>query len=370
VALSPDRRSNPDGVRRNNDYDQDHFERGWSRTWLTTSAAVVFTASLAFIICVGLFFWAGVPGKIERTLRRWSQERAEREEALRSRAAERERELERQRAQRLEEEKSKADTFADEIKGIIEEHKYNLVAERKKYVFKDAYGNENLDQWIGKPMLMQSMIKLQFLVGNDEWFLKGMPYFWYKVILPRTGNTGEPAEDVDVFFERYEQYRSVYSQVVDVSGNERIERDKTEEDWYAEIATYIEEACQSVLQAGPLESVGEMSGVDYEKHCADLLEAAGWSVSDTAVTGDQGVDLIATKNNARVCIQCKRYSSPVGNKAVQEVTAGMTHWNGTHAVVVSNAEFTRAAKRLAESTGVVLIAETELANLENRINAM
>lgn len=328
-----------------------------------------FAVSLTLIICVWLFFWAGVPGKIERTLKRWSQERAEREEALRIRAAERERELERQRVHRLEEDRSKADAFANEIKGIIEEHKYNLAAERKKYVSKDAYGNESLDKWIGEPLLMQSMIKLQFLVGNDEWFLKGMPYFWYKVILPRIGNTGEPADDVDVFFERYEQYRSVYSKVVDVSGNERIERDKTEEDWYAEIATYIEDACQSVMQAGPTGSVDEMSGIDYEKHCAQLLEAAGWSVSDTAVTGDQGVDLIATKNNSRVCIQCKRYSSPVGNKAVQEVTAGMTHWNGTHAVVVSNAGFTRAAKQLAESTGVVLIAETELANLENRIKA-
>jgi len=330
---------------------------------------VGFAVILALIVCVWLFFWAGVPGKIERTLKRRSQERAEREEALRIRVAEREQELEMQRAQRLEEERSKADAFANEIKVIIEKHKYDLAAERKKYVSKDAYGNESLDKWIGKPLLGKSMIRLQFLVGNDEWFLKGMPYFWYKVILPRIGNTGELLDDVDVFFERYEQYRSVYSKVVDVSGSERIERDKTEGDWYAEIATYIEDACQSVLQAAPTGSVNEMSGVDYEKHCAQLLEAAGWSVSDTAVTGDQGVDLIATKNNSRVCIQCKCYSSPVGNKAVQEVSAGMTHWNGTHAVVVSNAGFTRAAKQLAESTGVVLIAETELANLENRINA-
>lgn len=330
---------------------------------------MVFAAILAFIICIALFFWAGVPGKIERILKRRSQERAEREEALRIREAERERELEKQKAQRLEEEKLKADAFIDEIKGIIEEQKYNLVAERKKYVSKDAYGNESLDKWIGEPLLNKSMIKLQFLVGNDEWFLKGMPYFWYKVILPRIGNKGVPADDAEVFFERYEQYRKVYSQVVDVSGNERIERDKTEEDWYAEIATYIEDACQSVLQAGPVGSVDDMSGIDYEMHCAQLLERAGWSVSDTAVTGDQGVDLIATKNNARVCIQCKRYSSPVGNKAVQEVTAGLTHWNGTHAVVVSNAGFTRSAKQLAESTGVLLISEIELENLENRINA-
>jgi restriction system protein len=69
----------------------------------------------------------------------------------------------------------------------------------------------------------------------------------------------------------------------------------------------------------------------------------------------------------RVCIQCKRYSKPVGNKAVQEIVAGMTHWNGTHAVVVSNAGFTKAAQKLAESTGVFLVNDMELENLENRL---
>ena len=59
-----------------------------------------------------------------------------------------------------------------------------------------------------------------------------------------------------------------------------------------------------------------MSGDEYEKYCKYILEQRGWEVNITPKSGDQGVDLIASKEYLKVCIQCKRYSKPVGNKAV------------------------------------------------------
>ena len=65
-----------------------------------------------------------------------------------------------------------------------------------------------------------------------------------------------------------------------------------------------------------------MSENEYEKYCKYILEQRGWTVNLTSKSGDQGVDLIASKEYLKVCIQCKRYSKPVGNKAVQEIFAG------------------------------------------------
>ena len=110
-----------------------------------------------------------------------------------------------------------------------------------------------------------------------------------------------------------------------------------------------------------------MDGVQYEKFCKRILEDAGWVVEDTPTSGDQGVDLIASIEDLRVCIQCKCFAKPVGNKAVQEVAAGMIHWNGTHAVVVGKSGFTKSAKNLAESNKVILASDSELENLENLV---
>ena len=111
----------------------------------------------------------------------------------------------------------------------------------------------------------------------------------------------------------------------------------------------------------------DMSGEDYEIYCGRILQEAGWNVEQTQASNDQGVDLIVQIEDLKVCIQCKRYSNPVGNKAVQEVIAGKAFYNGTHAVVVSNAGFTKAAKNLAESADVLLISDTDLEDLETMV---
>lgn len=76
---------------------------------------------------------------------------------------------------------------------------------------------------------------------------------------------------------------------------------------------------------GILTNVDAMEGIQFEHYCGDLLKANGFSnIKYTEVTGDQGVDITAEKDNIKYAIQCKRYSSDVGNQAVQEVFAGKT----------------------------------------------
>ena len=84
-------------------------------------------------------------------------------------------------------------------------------------------------------------------------------------------------------------------------------------------------------------------------------------------TGDQGVDLIASINDLRICIQCKDHERSIGNKAVQEISAGKLFWKGTHAILVSRSGFTKSAQKLAKSNKVRLINEFQLKDLEKFI---
>ena len=111
-----------------------------------------------------------------------------------------------------------------------------------------------------------------------------------------------------------------------------------------------------------------LSPTEYEAHCAKVLRLAGWRAQTTKATGDQGADVIAEKDGTRVVLQCKKYSQPVGNKAVQEVFAAMRFEHAQHAAVVSNADYTRAARQLAATNGVLLLHHEDLPELSQLVS--
>lgn len=98
-----------------------------------------------------------------------------------------------------------------------------------------------------------------------------------------------------------------------------------------------------------------MEGHDFETYCAELLQKTGFdSVEVTPGSNDQGIDIIAYQHGIKFGIQCKRYSSDVGNKAVQEAFAGSTYYHCNVSAVLTNQHFTTQAKDLAKRTGVLL----------------
>ena len=98
-----------------------------------------------------------------------------------------------------------------------------------------------------------------------------------------------------------------------------------------------------------------MEGLAFEHWCAQLLRDLGYSeVSVTQGSGDQGVDVLAQKDGIKYAIQCKCYSSDLGNTPVQEINAGKTIYHCHVGVVMSNRHFTAGAKEAADATGVLL----------------
>jgi restriction system protein len=107
-------------------------------------------------------------------------------------------------------------------------------------------------------------------------------------------------------------------------------------------------------------AIDAMTGTEFEDYVAARLRRAGWQVTFTPLTGDYGVDLIAEKDGKSVAIQCKRHGNSVGIAAVQQVVSGSRYHGCTKSIVVSNQEFTRAAKQLAFTHGCQLIGRRAL----------
>nr|WP_264038764.1 restriction endonuclease [Mycolicibacterium hodleri] len=113
-----------------------------------------------------------------------------------------------------------------------------------------------------------------------------------------------------------------------------------------------------------------MTGTDFEDHVARIARSSGASVIMTAATGDFGVDLVVGRRPNRLAIQCKRQSRPVGSGAVQEVVAGAAMHDCAHTMVVTNHDFTPAARRLAERHGCVLVGGDGLTRLGSTIRRL
>jgi len=173
---------------------------------------------------------------------------------------------------------------------------------------------------------------------------------------------------------------------LDAYGNRDARRWRKEQDYFIEtvlkdkvrelppresIGAWIDQAVDEFesapeQQASPLMQPvdSNMSPEEYEHHCAGLLRGLGWATRVTKASGDQGVDVVAEKGGHKVVIQCKKYSKPVGNKAVQEVIAAMQFEDANSAAVVSNNSFTPSARALANKSGVLLLYHSELERLD------
>ncbi len=110
-----------------------------------------------------------------------------------------------------------------------------------------------------------------------------------------------------------------------------------------------------------------MSGTEFEDYVARGARACGLPVMMTPLTGDWGVDLVVGRRPDRLAIQCKRTSRPVGPAAVQEVVAGAPMHGCTRTMVVTNNDFTAAARRLAELHACRLVSGGDLPRLRSLI---
>lgn len=117
------------------------------------------------------------------------------------------------------------------------------------------------------------------------------------------------------------------------------------------------------LNASGIREVDEMSGKEFEQFLKLRYEARGYKVRRTPYQNDFGADLVMERGGRRVVVQAKRWKKNVGIKAVQEIVAAKGHYRAQDAWVVTNSQFTKAAKELALSNGVRLVDRAQLIHI-------
>ena len=128
------------------------------------------------------------------------------------------------------------------------------------------------------------------------------------------------------------------------------------------VEMYASDPINNIIRIDP-----DMNPLDYERYCANVFLQAGWTINMTPKTGDQGADIVINSDELTAVVQCKLYSQPVGNGAVQEVIAAREYYQAPIAIVVSNATFTTSARQLAAIANVVLMHHNEIETYSGKL---
>lgn len=142
----------------------------------------------------------------------------------------------------------------------------------------------------------------------------------------------------------------------------------TSEEWERELAEIekgicevhkdianIKEELDGNLRTNSEINFDNINGHQFEQFCADVLRKNKFKdVQVTQGSGDHGIDILAEKDGISYAIQCKCYSSNIGNAAVQQAHTGKSLYHKDIAVVMTNRYFTSQAKEEAEQLSVKL----------------
>lgn len=198
------------------------------------------------------------------------------------------------------------------LRAAVAPHRDALAIKRRQMIFQDAYGNYDASRWI-----------------------KETQYFWDRNVMASLSVT----EDVVLRGDRPPvlMIESVLS----------------------ELGIDLSDMKARFLGKDPY---------DFERYCAQILQDSGWDARTTS-SNDQGADVIATKDDFRIVLQCKLYNNTVGNFAVQEVVAAQAHESANAAAVVTNSTFTKSAIALAQTNGITLLHYDELKDWASSLNS-
>lgn len=111
------------------------------------------------------------------------------------------------------------------------------------------------------------------------------------------------------------------------------------------------------------------AGRDYEIAIAEIIRRTGWTAELTQEAGDNGADIVATKNSIHIVVQCKFYTGSVGNRSVQEVYSALAYYDADYACVVTNSYFTPSAKLTAKKLIVTLLHHDEIESFLSKVES-
>ncbi|NHZ32944.1 restriction endonuclease [Massilia rubra] len=124
-----------------------------------------------------------------------------------------------------------------------------------------------------------------------------------------------------------------------------------------------DELAAARLRALSMANVDAMNGIEFEHYAAALLANEGFTdVQVTRASGDNGVDIMATRGEKRYAIQAKRYKGTVSRRAVSDAVAGMLPYGCNACMVITSGHLSPKAMDFARAHQCEIVDRDVLAD--------
>lgn len=123
--------------------------------------------------------------------------------------------------------------------------------------------------------------------------------------------------------------------------------------------TQPEPDAPSAAPAGPADWLRGLDWRDFENLVANAYRLQGYQVTLTRDGADGGIDIVLTRQDERVLVQCKHWRSyQVGAPVVREMLGLVVAHRATRGVVVTSGRFSQEAEAFAREQGIQLLDGT------------
>jgi restriction system protein len=124
-----------------------------------------------------------------------------------------------------------------------------------------------------------------------------------------------------------------------------------------------DELAAARLRALSMANVDALNGIEFEHYAAALLVNEGFTdVQVTRASGDNGVDIMATRSEKRYAIQAKRYKGTVSRRAVSDAVAGMLPYGCNACMVITSGHLSPKAMDFARAHQCEIVDRDVLAD--------
>jgi len=112
-----------------------------------------------------------------------------------------------------------------------------------------------------------------------------------------------------------------------------------------------------------------LSGTAFEHHLADLYARQGYSVALTKTSGDEGIDIVLTRDGKRTIVQCKQHSKPVGPAIARELYGALVASRAHSAILACTSGFTVGVLDFVRDKPIELIDVDAIVRMQERVNS-
>jgi restriction system protein len=110
-----------------------------------------------------------------------------------------------------------------------------------------------------------------------------------------------------------------------------------------------------------------LTGRQFEIEIAKLFEGLGYKAEICKQGGDNGIDIILSKNNEKIAVQCKQHKNAISPAVARDLYGTMLHFNINKGMLIVTNGFTSGTLNFCGNKDIECISIDKILKLQEQV---